>query len=122
MANLKVVLGESKTVEHEYTNKAKEICKYTVEEGTASVTFFNETRELRYTLWGEGSNRCAKVYGVAVKYPTGTKVWNGQLTLWLESGNITVDGGLDYRGGHRRAAMVGFFDADGKHNSKHVGA
>lgn len=87
----------------------------------AEVTVNGKTRtmEVRRTFHEDGW----EVSGIATKYRTGEKVWNGTATRWDKSGNVTISAGLD---NHARfntcQSVIGFYDEYEARQSQHVGA
>lgn len=73
----------------------------------AEVTIAGVTKTMRCVLI---NSERIHISGVALKYRTGHKIWNGDLILWLKSGNIAVSGGMDHR--VRRSTcenVIGFY-------------
>ena len=66
--------------------------------------------------------RYITVYGLAIKYRTGTKIWNAQATVWKDNGNIQFRGGLDNRQRAGACIVLGFYsDYADKSKSQHGG-
>ncbi len=61
------------------------------------------------------------IYGVAVRYRTGTKVWPGSLIYWPENGRINnVRGPQDHRQSFHSLQVVGFWaDVQDRYRSEH---
>lgn len=73
---------------------------------TAEVTIDGNTKTLQIYAYAD----CVRVFGVAVKYRTGEKVWNGEFIFWPTSGNVNnVSSGLDHRGSRHQLEIVGFY-------------
>ena len=61
------------------------------------------------------------IYGLAVRFRTGTKVWPGSAVYWAKTGNINnLRPNIDKFNG-QYCSLVGFFEdhADSKHRSLH---
>jgi len=61
------------------------------------------------------------IYGLAVRFRTGTKVWPGSAVYWAKTGNINnLRPNIDKFNG-QFCSLVGFFEdhADSKHRSLH---
>jgi hypothetical protein len=70
---------------------------------SVEVTVKGDRREVRCSaLW----NGHITVWGLAVRFQTGTKVWPGSANYWVESGNINnLRPDIDKRG---HVSLVGF--------------
>lgn len=80
---------------------------------TAKVELFGKTRTLQASSWGEVGTKDEHitVYGIAVRYPTGTKVWHGTFTYWPVSGNINgVRNSIDHHARFANLSVVGFYE------------
>lgn len=76
-------------------------------EGTVEVTIHGKTRRVSAVR----NDREITAYGIAVKYQTGTKVWAGRVSHFLDTGNERMAGGFDNRATNSRIqSIVGFWD------------
>lgn len=72
---------------------------------TVEVTIKGDRRTVRCS--GEW-NKAIRVYGLAVRFQTGTKVWPGEAVYWIESGRVTgLSPEIDKRG---HVNLVGFIE------------
>lgn len=83
-----------------YVANGKEYQRHTVE-----VSIGNDRRTVKcsgiYNGWVE-------VYGLAVRFQTGAKVWPGSVTYWVESGKANAPRpNIDKRG---HVSLVGFYE------------
>lgn len=87
--------------------------------GTVEITLQGKTKRVRCYQSGDRIT----AFDVGVKYKTGTKVWHGSVTHWIEKGTENVDGGFDNRASRSRiATIVGFYsDVAEAHTSKRNG-
>lgn len=75
----------------------------------ATVEIFGVQKQLKAYIPLHGEN--AVVYGVAVKYRTGEKVWKGNFTYWFASGNINgVHAPMQHNSRIASVSIVGFYD------------
>ncbi len=89
-----------------------------ISDNTARVTIDGTTRVLPAKINAERIT----VTGIAVKFPTGTRVWNSEITLWIKSGRINQPKitNMDFRGHQRMATEVVGFYGDFSNPSQHV--
>ncbi len=90
------------------------------------VTFDRQTIEI--TIRGDrrrvnchAGETGISIYGLAVRFRTGAKVWPGSAIYWRESGRVNnIRPNIDKFNG-QFCSLVGFFEdhADGKHRSLH---
>lgn len=99
------------------------IIKLNEEGGIATVELDGKTADLR-AVWTrpgdfDGKYDRVTIYGFAVRYPTGAKVWSGHVTYWLKSGNIQgPETPLDHRARRASCSVVGFYaDTNPAHRS-----
>lgn len=113
--------------------KPIEVISYNLEAKTAVVRVHQTQRELPITnvryAW-DGAKQLTDVLealtidGLALKYRTGAKVWKGEFTFWVASGNINnIHTPLQHRGRFASVGVVGFYDdAREPVRSQHNGA
>ena len=83
---------------------------YTFQRYTVEVTIGNDRRAIRCTPCG---HERLDLYGLAVRFSTGTKVWPGTATYWYKGGHVNnLRPNIDKRG---YFLLVGYAaDFDGK--------
>lgn len=88
-----------------------------VGDNTADVTIDGETRTLPARIDADA----IRVTGIAVRFKTGSKVWNAGLTKWLASGNISRPHivNMDFRF-NDNVTVIGFY-SDYANQSQHNG-
>jgi hypothetical protein len=81
------------------------------------VTVNGKTRRLPASVYPDRDQITA--YKIAVRYPTGTKVWSGRVTQFA-TGKEAISGGFDNRATRSRiSSVVGFMDdISEKHHSQ----
>jgi hypothetical protein len=97
-----------------YTSKKKLV---SFEIKTVEVSIGNDRRRVR--CWP--SEKCITVYGLAVRFRTGNKVWPGNATYWAESGSVSnLMPNIDKFTG-QFCQLVGFFEdhETSQHRSLH---
>lgn len=105
----------------------------TIESKPASYTYKGKTRAyeaetIEITIRGDRRRvRChagetnISIYGLAVRFRTGTKVWPGSATYWHKTGNVNnLRPNIDKFSG-QFCQLVGFFDdyESSRHRSQH---
>ena len=97
-----------------YTSKKKLV---SFERQTVEVTIGKDRRRVNCST----SEKAITVYGLAVRFRTGTKVWPGSATYWAESGNVNnLTPNIDKFSG-QFCQLVGFFEdhETSQHRSLH---
>jgi hypothetical protein len=75
------------------------------EKSTATVELFGSIRMLPASFYEDR----VRIYGIAVRYPQGTKIWEGSVTVERRGGFGTVDTPMDHRRRWARVLIVGFY-------------
>lgn len=92
-------------------------------ENTVEVTI-GKTRKAVPCFLHESDNPFLSVYGLAVRYPTGSKVWRGN-ALYSVKNNRVINvraSGMDRRSRNNRVSLVGFYDdVTDRAKSQHAG-
>lgn len=80
---------------------------------TVEITIKGDRREVVCYESGGANHRHLVIYGLAVRFSSGEKVWPGSATYWFESGNVNnLRPNIDKRG---YFTLVGFIsDYEGK--------
>jgi hypothetical protein len=87
----------------------------------AEVMIMDKTRSVKARR--NYHNNGWEILGIACRYNTGEKVWNGTATRWDKSGNITVSAGLDNHARRNTCNNVlGWMDEYEARHSQHLGA
>jgi hypothetical protein len=88
--------------------------------GTAIVEHRGERRTLRAF---QIHKDMVTVDPIAVKYPTGEKVWRGEMTYIISRDEFVQPRciGMDRRARFNSVTVLGFYDEDTKHKSNHAG-
>ena len=89
---------------------------------TAMVEINGKVLELPAVAAGAGAYAHFVIHGLAVRYPTGKKVWPGSATYWPANGHINgVCGPQDHRNGRNSTLqIVGFWsDVQERYRSEH---
>lgn len=89
---------------------------------TVTLEINGQVRDLPAHEWNlEGRERRIDIYGIAVRYRTGTKVWPGRCVYWPATGNINnVHGPQDHRQRFHQLSVVGFWaDVQEQYRSEH---
>jgi hypothetical protein len=89
---------------------------------TATVEVGGKVQELAVAEGGEAAYRHFTIYGLAVRYRTGSKVWPGTAIYWPATGHINnVLGTQDHRSGRGASLqIVGFWsDVQDQYRSEH---
>lgn len=83
------------------------------EASTAVVEIHGKQKTLKtspvYDRSEDGSDAHIYVYGIALKYTSGSKIWNGAFTYWFKSGNINGVN-MEHRARHASVSVVGFYE------------
>lgn len=81
-----------------------------IKEKTAIIEIGGKQREL--PIWKNAVNNNVTIFGIAVRYPQGNKVWKGMVTYWIDSKrfNNAKSLGMDRRQLHNYVSIVGFYD------------
>jgi len=86
----------------------------TLQRHTVEVTIGKDRRSVYCgTPWGEEGKRRMSIFGLAVRFSSGTKVWPGSATYWIDADKVNnLMPNIDKRG---HFLLVGFADDfDGK--------
>jgi hypothetical protein len=74
--------------------------------GTATVEIDGKRRDLKASFQGDH----VMVYGIAIRYPTGSKIWFGSFTYWPASGHINgIMTPMQHRARFAHVNVVGFY-------------
>jgi hypothetical protein len=73
---------------------------------TVEITVGKDRRRVNCHVNGDTIN----IYGIAVRYRTGTKVWHGTAIYWRNSGRVNnVRSHIDHRARFASVSVVGFW-------------
>jgi len=88
---------------------------------TATVEINGVVRDLPTYEDGQGDYRHLTIFGLAIRYQTGTKIWPGTAIYWFKNGAINnVRGPQDHRQRFHSLQIVGFWeDAQEPVRSRH---
>lgn len=69
------------------------------EEFSVEITIKGDRRAVRCVQWGAGDDARLTIFGLAVKFNQGAKVWPGCATYWIKSGRVNnLTPNIDKRG------------------------
>ena len=75
--------------------------------GTATVDIDGKRRDLKASFQGDHIT----VYGIAIRYPTGSKVWFGSFVYWPATGHINnIHTPMEHRARFAHVNVVGFYE------------
>lgn len=101
---------------HAETLKVTDRRSYTVGKGKNAKVREFDCHEVEITIKGDRRavpcsvfDGCITILGLAVRFPTGTKVWPAKAIYWLESGNVNnLRPNID-KFHNQNCSLVGFF-------------
>ena len=105
---------------HADTYKFTHTDEYGIDRYTVEVTIKGDRREVRAFKSTDGMSReSIRIYGLAVRFKTGAKVWPGHATYWFDGNHVNMlRPDIDKWG---TVMLVGFFEdfTESKHRSMH---
>jgi hypothetical protein len=92
------------------------------ETSKATVELFGKTRELKFITMKNGSGQeLLMLFGIAVRYSHGNKIWSASVDYFPESGKFAQPyTPMDHRSRWAHVSIVGFYeDVPEQYRSKH---